>query len=101
MDLDTTLEDLLPKKPKEQNSESAENSSVDGFSKLEEFFKLVEKASGKEPCLEGEDCSELRSPCCDGELETVFSSIPLLVICSSCKKEYVLRELLTIKAPKR
>ena len=100
MDLGTKLEDFFPSKPIEKSSEPEENSAEAAFSKLGELFTLMEKSAGKVPCLEGEDCSELTSPCCEKELETVFSSLPLVVICTECKKEYVLRELLNIKAPK-
>lgn len=100
MDLDAKLEDFFPSKKTEKSSESEENSAEDAFSKLGEFFTLMEKSAGKVPCLEGEDCSELTSPCCEKELETVFGSLPLVVFCTSCKKEYILRELLNVKVPK-
>lgn len=58
---------------------------------LQGFFEAVKKASS--PCPE-DDCDEIKSPCCNAVVSTVFATIPLEVKCSMCGATYVLRELL-------
>lgn len=75
------------------------NKSVDRDGRLTEFLQLYNKASKtevkeKEPCLPGEDCSDLVSECCSAILTTVFGTLPLEVKCTSCGRCYVLREIL-------
>jgi len=55
---------------------------------VKQFMKLV-----TEDCKEP-DCDEVLSPCCRSEMSTVFGSLPLEVSCKSCKKTYLLRDLL-------
>jgi hypothetical protein len=45
-----------------------------------------------EECKEDPDCDEIECEC-GGMFETVFGSLPLLVKCIDCEKEFVLRDL--------
>lgn len=55
---------------------------------IKEFMSLL-----TEDCKNDPDCDEILSPCCASVLETVFGSLPLQVVCVSCKKSYLLRDL--------
>lgn len=46
-----------------------------------------------EDCKSDPECEELNCVECDGILETVFGSVPLLVKCLECEKEFILRDL--------
>lgn len=57
--------------------------------KLREFMKLV-----SDPCLNlREDCGNIQAPCCGGDLETVFGTLPLQVKCKSCGQVHLLKDL--------
>jgi hypothetical protein len=58
---------------------------------IQQFMK---KLAGK-PCDDDpeEDCTEIKSPCCQEDLKTVFGTLPLEVYCTSCSKKYLLRDL--------
>lgn len=86
---------------------ASSNSNTD--EEVKKFFKLLEKATGKNPlkesteiveeaneedCPDGDDCSDFISECCNAGLVTVFGTVPLKVKCIKCEKTYVLRELL-------
>lgn len=66
-------------------------------SPIQQFMK---KLAGK-PCDEDpdEDCSEIKSPCCQADLKTVFGTLPLEVSCTACSKTFLLRDLVP-KDPK-
>lgn len=59
---------------------------VDPRSKLAEFFKVLKDCP--------EPCGEIQCPNCSGEVETVFGSLPLQVICKNCRTVSLLRNLL-------
>ncbi len=40
-----------------------------------------------------EDCGEIKSPCCQAELKTCFSTLPLEVECQNCHLHHFLRDL--------
>lgn len=58
---------------------------VDPRSKLAEFFKILRDCP--------EPCGEIQCPNCAGEVETVFGSLPLQVVCKNCKTVSLLRNL--------
>lgn len=50
----------------------------------------------KEPC-DDPDCDEVVSPCCKEPVVLEFGTLPVKAQCPSCKKSYILRELITVK----
>jgi len=68
----------------EEEIEKGSNSFV------KDFFNLMKKS--QEGC---EDCEPLVCPC-GGELEIVFGSLPLEVVCKDCRACYHLREMVKV-----
>ena len=78
------LNDLLEKLSEKEIKEAQ--------SKISEFMSHLYKS--EEDCKD-DDCEELNCPECQGQLESVFGTLPLQVECKSCKRKFVLRELLS------
>lgn len=74
-------------------------------SPFSDLSKLTENAPEKikefltklaDPCAdEPEDCGDVKSPCCQADISTVFGSLPLEVECKVCGKRHLLRNLVS------
>jgi hypothetical protein len=64
---------------------------IDELSEDKDFKHLIKLL--KDPCPE-EDCGEVLSPCCQAFLTTVFATLPVEVLCSTCQASYKLRDLI-------
>lgn len=71
--------------------------------KMSELMDLMKKArerkaqQGEDPdqdCPEDvDDCDEIRSPCCNARVSTLFGTLPLVVRCFQCAQQYRMGEL--------
>ncbi len=95
----------MPTPPSSQFNEDIDNivqSTGPRAVKVTALLKLLEKAreqkenppSADEDCPDpDEDCRDIRSPCCNDQLNVVFSTLPVEAKCAKCSKVHLLRDL--------
>lgn len=92
-DLQEALDSYLKSEGEERRGKMSE--LMDLMKRARERKK--QKAEQGEPdqdCPEDvDDCDEIRSPCCNAPVSTLFGTLPLIVRCFQCAQQYRMGEL--------
>ena len=91
--LQDALDSFLTTQGEERSGKMSELMALMKRAKARKKQKDLEEESGQNCLDDVDDCDEITSPCCGAQVFTVFGTLPLLVRCSDCDKQYKMGEL--------